>query len=116
MSGRSDLASVQRRIGSAENNAGLVTGTFLHHDRGGVDTLRLDLRERYAPGGLLAGQIAELEPLTHHVVVGDRAPAVHAAADDDGNRFGERAQPDLGGDLCLGRGGRFELEGAVAEL
>ena len=47
----------------------------------------LSVCERNAPRIGLAGPIAELDPAPHHVVIGDGAPVVLAAADRDRDAF-----------------------------
>src|SRR5208282_6196204 len=93
--------SYQRNEAGAENDARPVMRALLHHDDGSIDFGGLDIRDRHAPGRFRAGPIAKLDPAPHHVVIGDRAPAIFAAADLHRNGSRQRTEPDFAAEAIL---------------
>src|ERR1700730_11521908 len=87
--------SVDRRHDGAVHRARLLNRAALHHHGGLVDTFVAEILDRHVPGLALAAPIAELDPMTRHVVVGDGLAAIFSATDRDRGGLEQAADPHL---------------------
>src|SRR6185312_276920 len=86
---------IQRGVGCAEHQAGLVAIAILDIDHRGIDALARDIFHRHGPGAGLAGPVTDLQPVAHDIVVRHLTAAILAASDRDRHRLRDRADPDF---------------------
>ena len=91
----------------------MVARAVLEIDHRGIDAVAADVLQRHGPGRRRSGPVTDLQPVPHHIVVGQRLAAIFAAADGDRHRFRYRTDPDLATRgvraLLGGRDGHIDL-------
>src|ERR1700694_2431321 len=78
---KSHPALTARQIGRAEHRTRLVAIAVLDIDHRGIDALAGNTFQRHGPVAGTAVPVAYLEQVAHHIIVGDLATAILAAAD-----------------------------------